>query len=71
MLGKVASFRTRQIIADVIFMSKLALLGGSAKFTLVTLQKTQNRAARVVTKLDWSTPTDVLLNQCGWLTVNQ
>ena len=63
MLGKVASFRTTKIIADIIFMSKLiyliSLLGGSAEFTLVTLQKTQNRAAIVVTKLDWSTPTGV------------
>ena len=75
LLGKVASFRTRKMVADGIFMSKLiyliALWGGSAKYILVTLQKAQNRAARVVTKLDWSTPTADLLNQCGWLSVHQ
>ena len=75
MLGKVASFRTRKMVADGIFMSKLiyliALWGGSAKYILTALQKAQNRAARVVTKLEWSTPTADLLSQCGWLSVHQ
>ena len=35
------------------------------------LQKAQNRAARFVTKLDWSTPVAELLKQCGWLSVYQ
>ena len=74
-LGKVASFRTRKMVADGIFMSKMIYLitlwGGSAKYMIVTLQKAQNRAARVVTKLDWYTPTAELLNQCGWLSVHQ
>jgi hypothetical protein len=74
-LGKVASFRTRKMVADGIFMSKLIYLiplwGGSAKYLLAALQKAQNRAARVVTKLDWGTPTAELLNQCGWLSVHQ
>ena len=30
-----------------------------------------NRAARVVTRLDWTTPTKKLLGQCGWLSVHQ
>ena len=34
----------------------------SAKYMIVTLQKAQNRAARVVTKLDLYTPTSNLLN---------
>ena len=38
---------------------------------LAALQKAQNRAARVVTKLEWSTPTADLLSQCGWLSVHQ
>ena len=75
LLGKVASFRTRKMVADGIFMSKLiyliALWGGSAKYILAALQKAQNRAARVVTKLDWGTSTADLLNQCGWLSVHQ
>ena len=36
-----------------------------------SLQTLQNKVARVVTKLDWSTPTRDLLHQCGWLSVNQ
>ena len=35
------------------------------------LQIIQNKVARVVTKLDWSTSTKELLHQCGWLSVNQ
>ena len=38
---------------------------------LEALQKAQNRAARFVTKLDWSTPVSELLKQCGWLSVHQ
>ena len=30
----------------------------------------QNKVARVVTRLDWSTPTKVLLSQLGWLRIN-
>ena len=35
------------------------------------MQIIQNKVARVVTKLDWSTSTAVLLNQVCWLSVNQ
>ena len=56
MLGRVANFKTRKIIADGILMSKLIYWGGSSKYLLEALQKAQNRAARAVTKLDWSTP---------------
>ena len=65
MLGKVASFRTRKMVADGIFTSKLIYLitlwGGSAKFVIDALQRAQNRAARAVTKLDWNTPAAELL----------
>ena len=74
-LGKVASFKTRKLTADGIFMSKLTYLielwGGCAEYLLDSLQKTQNRAARAVTRLDWFTPSRELLNQCGWLSVRQ
>ena len=74
-LGRVANFRTRKMVANGIFMSKLIYLitlwGGSAKYMIVALQKAQNRAARVVTKLDWHTPTLELLKQSGWLSVHQ
>ena len=74
-VGKVATFATRKMIADGIFMSKLLYLitlwGGSAKYLLESLQKAQNRAARAVTKLDWNTHVAELLKQCGWLSVQQ
>ena len=74
-LSKLASFKTRKMVADGIFMSKLIYLiplwGGSAKNIIASLQKAQNRAARVVTKLDWATHTGELLKQCGWMSVHQ
>ena len=72
---KVAAFKSRKMIADGIFMSKLVyiipLWGASAKSLIKSLQILQNKAARAVTKLDWNTPTEVLLKQCGWLSVHQ
>ena len=63
------------MIADGIFMSKLIYLmplwGGCEKYLLQSLQVIQNKAARVVTKLVYDTPTEKLLNQCNWLSVNQ
>ena len=74
-IGRVASFKNRKLIANGIFMSKLtyliALWGGCNLSLLKSLQVLQNKAARIVTKLDWSTSTPVLLAQCGWLSVNQ
>ena len=63
------------MIADGILISKLsyliALWGGCSSYLMNSLQIIQNKAARVVTKLDWSAPTKDLLKQCGWLSVNQ
>jgi hypothetical protein len=71
----VANFKNRKLIANGIFLSKLsyliALWGGCNTDLLKSLQILQNKAARIVTKLDWTTPTSVLLSQCGWLSVNQ
>ena len=75
MLGKVASFKNRKMIANGIFMSKLIYLielwGGCPKYLLEALQRAQNRAARSVSKLDWSTHVAELLKQCGWMSVHQ
>ena len=75
MVSKVATFRNRKMIADGIFMSKLAYLiplwGGSAKGLIRSLQTLQNKAARAVTRMSWYTPTKDLLQQCSWLSVNQ
>ena len=48
----------------------LAVWGGCSA-VLKSLQIIQNKVARVVTKLDWSTSTELLLRQMGWLSVNQ
>ena len=54
-------------------MSKLtyliALWGGCNLYLLKSLQTLQNKAARIVTKLDWNSSTSALLQQCGWLVV--
>ena len=63
------------MLADGIIISKLSYLislwGGCEKYLIRSLQVIQSKAARVVTKLDWYTPTHVLLSQCGWLSVHQ
>ena len=75
LVGKVANFKNRKMIAEGIMISKLtyliALWGGTSGYLIKSLQIIQTSAARVVTKLDWSTPTSELLNQCGWLSVQQ
>ena len=72
---RIASFKTRKDIANGIFISKLSyliVLWCSCTSTLLrSLHILQNKAARTVTNLDWSTNTSVLLNQCGWLSVHQ
>ena len=63
------------MLANGIFLSKLsyliALWGGCGIVLRKSLQMIQNKVARVVTKLDWSTSPQVLLHQVGWLSVNQ
>ena len=63
------------MIAEGIIVSKLSYLislwGGCGVGLRRSLQVIMNKAARVVTRLDWSTPTRELLSQCGWLSVNQ
>ena len=70
-----ASFKTRLMIAEGVFMSKLSYLiqlwGGTEDNILRKLQVIQNRAARAVTRLSWFTPTSKLMSQCGWLSVKQ
>ena len=63
------------MIANGVFMSNLVCLiplwSGCSDFLLTFLQIIQNRAARTVTKLNFNTRTEVLLNQLGWLSVRQ
>ena len=75
LINGVASFKTRLIIANVIFCSKLiyqiSLWGGTEEFLLNSLQIVQNKAARCVTRRGKYTQVRELLGQCGWLTVRQ
>ena len=74
-ISKVSSFKNRKMLANGIFMSKLtyliALWGGCGTGLKRSLQMIQNKVARLVTRLDWSTPSEILLKQIDWLSVNQ
>ena len=74
-IARISSFEQRKMIANGTVMSKLIYLiqlwGGASDYLIRFLQVLQNRAARIVTRLDWYTPTEVLLTQCGWLSVKQ
>ena len=75
MVTKRASFKTRLSVINGVYTSKLCYLiqfwGGANDYLLRALQVTQNRAARMVTKQSWFTPTRILLKTCGWLSVRQ
>ena len=68
-MSKVSSFKTRKLLANGMVISILIYLiqvwGGCNNYLIKMLQVLQNRAARIVTKLSWFTPTKDLLNQCG------
>ena len=70
-----ASFKTRLMIANGLFMSKLIYLiplwSGCEKYLLKALQIIQNKAARLVTRSGYRTPIKTLLTQCGWLSIQQ
>ena len=74
-IQRIASFKNRKMISEGLFMSKLSYLiavwGGCGAVLKKSLQIIQNKVARVVTRLDWLTPASELLQQCGWLSVNQ
>ena len=75
MVCSIADFKTRKMLTNGLFMSKLAYLmplwGGCQKFAINTLQVMQNKAARYVTRANIYTATESLLSQCGWLSVYQ
>jgi hypothetical protein len=74
-ISKVASFKSRKMLANGVFMSKLIYLmpvwAGCEDYLFNALQIIQNKVARSVTKKDIFTPTQVLMKECGWLTVKQ
>ena len=70
-----ASFKTRKMIANGLYISKLIYLMpvwmGCEDYLSMALQVNMNKVARWVTKLDIYTPTSVLMQQCGWMPVRQ
>ena len=70
-----ADFRTRKMLANGLVQSNLVyviqLYGSACEYLIQSLQVQQNRAARLVTKLEFGTSTKVLLTQVGWLSVHQ
>ena len=74
-ISSVASFKSRKMIANGIFMSKLIYLmpvwAGCEDYLARALQVIQNKVARSVTKRNTFTPTKMLMKECGWLTVKQ
>ena len=74
-ISKVSSFKTRKMLANGLVISQIIYLiqlwGGCSDYLIKFIQVIQNRAARLVTKLDWYTPVQKLLDQCGWLSVKQ
>ena len=74
-ISQYTTFLTRKMVANGIIMSYLTYLiplyGGCPEYLLSALQTLQNRAARIVTKSSWFTPTNIMLSQVGWLNVKQ
>ena len=74
-ISSLASFKSRKMIANGIFMSKLIYLmpvwAGCEDYLANALQVMQNKVARSVTKRNIFTPVKTLMKECGWLTVRQ
>ena len=74
-VGRVASFKSRKMVANGVILSRLVYLiqwwSGCENYLLKALQIIQNKAARIVAKRGRRTPVKILLNQCGWLSVAQ
>ena len=72
---KSIDFKTRKILANSLINSQLIyciqLFGAAPDYLIKYLQVHQNRAARIVTKLDRGTEISELLKQVGWLSVKQ
>ena len=74
LMSKLSDFKTRKMLANGIFISKITYLitvwSSCTKDLMQTLQNFQNNAARLVTKNDWSIENKQNLRQIGWLSVN-
>ena len=74
-ISKSCSFKSRKVIANGIYMSKLIYLmpvwAGCDDYLVSALQVSLNKVARLVIKLEIFTPTKVLMQQCGWMSVRE
>ena len=74
-ITKLCNFKTRKMIANGIFLSKLSYLiavwSNCNKDLLKALQVQQNRVARLITRNNWDIRTTENFKQIGWLSVNQ
>ena len=72
-IAKIADFKTMKMIGNGIWLSKLIYMisvwGGTEGYLLTTLQKLQNRAARIICKRGRTYPVKKALKNVGWLTV--
>ena len=75
MLRKVANFKTRLMIANGIFMSKMCYIipvwGGCEEYLMSALQIMQNKALRAVCKRGKRYPIKEMLKETNWLNVHQ
>ena len=75
LISRVANFKTRLMLTNGLFMSKLvyciSLWGGCEDFLIRSLQIVQNKAARLVCRKGIYTPVKTLLCECNWLSVAQ
>ena len=73
--AKICNFKTRKMVATGMIMSNISYIiqvyGGCSDYLISTLQIQQNTAARLVARLPRLTPTKIILQQCGWLSVRQ
>ena len=74
-LSYLTSFKSRNMIANGLIMSKLVYLiplwSGTENYSLRSLQIIQNKAARIVSRQGKRTPVQSILRQCGWLSIPQ
>ena len=74
-ISYLCDFKTRKMLANGLFMSKVIYLitiwGSCTKDLMDSIQVIQNRVARVITRNDWTTSSEENLKQIGWLSIYQ
>ena len=74
-IAQITDFKTRKNIGTSLIMPTLSYIievyGSCSEYLLDALQVQQNKAAKIITKLPFRTPTQTFLLQCDWLSVRQ